>query len=496
MGIVSRQSIKATIATYLAVIIGYLNLGYFFPKIFSTEQIGLISFLLGTSTLLVSVFQMGIPTTIVRYLPVVKKNNTERAFYLFSIITPLVFFIVVFGILALFSSQILNTFYPNNNLVEEYIFYIPLFSLLIGFTGIWAAHSNSLLRIVVPTIIEKFISRLLILILIFLVISQIIDFDLFIASYVVVYFICFLLTYFYFLRIKEKRNSNQEKLTPPFRKEILQFGAISFLTMIGARIVENIDVIMITSILDLSNAGIYKIAFYIGGVIMIPLGSIGQISSPLFAQFWESKSYQKIHDLYKKASINLILIGGLLFVGIFINLDNIFKVMPNGNNFLEGKMVIIVIALGKLINMALSVNGHLLQNSKYYYVNTYSIVLLGILTVVTNLIFIPKWGILGAAIASALSLVVFNLVKFLFILYKFKMHPFSLMTVPAVIIILLTSFINFLLPELDNVYADILYRSSIISFAFVTTAYYTNISSDFNAQLNKFTFNKLPWKRN
>ena len=266
--------------------------------------------------------------------------------------------------------------------------------------------------------------------------------------------------------------------------------------MIGAKIVENIDVIMITSILDLSNAGIYKIAFYIGGVIMIPLGSIGQISSPLFAQFWESKSYQKIHELYKKASINLILIGGLLFVGIFINLDNIFKVMPNGNNFLEGKMVIMVIALGKLINMALSVNGHLLQNSKYYYVNTYSIVLLGILTVVTNLIFIPKWGILGAAIASALSLVVFNLVKFLFILYKFKMHPFSLMTIPAVIIILLTSFINFLIPEMDNVYADILFRSSIISFAFVTTAYYTNISSDFNAQLNKFTFNKLPWKRN
>ena len=300
MGIVSRQSIKATIATYLAVIIGYLNLGYFFPKFFSTEQIGLISFLLGTSTLLVSVFQMGIPTTIVRYLPVVKKNNTERAFYLFSIITPLVFFIVVFGILALFSSQILNTFYPNNKLVEEYIFYIPLFALLIGFTGIWAAHSNSLLRIVVPTIIEKFISRLLILVMIFLVISQIIDFDLFIASYVVVYFICFLLTYFYFLRIKEKRNSNQEKLKPLFRKEILQFGAISFLTMIGARIVENIDVIMITSILDLSNAGIYKIAFYIGGVIMIPLGSIGQISSPLFAQFWKISPIKKFTSYTKR----------------------------------------------------------------------------------------------------------------------------------------------------------------------------------------------------
>ena len=56
---------------------------------------------------------------------------------------------------------------------------------------------------------------------------------------------------------------------------------------------------------------------------------------------------------------------------------------------------------------------------------------------------------------------------------------------------LTTSFLNFLLPEMDNVYADILYRSSTISFAFITTAYYTNISSDFNAQLNKFTLNKL-----
>ena len=45
---------------------------------------------------------------------------------------------------------------------------------------------------------------------------------------------------------------------------MLRFGAIS-LTAIGARIVENIDVIMISSIIDLSNAGIYKIAFYIAG---------------------------------------------------------------------------------------------------------------------------------------------------------------------------------------------------------------------------------------
>ena len=57
---------------------------------------------------------------------------------------------------------------------------------------------------------------------------------------------------------------------------------------------------MITSILDLSNAGIYKIAFYIGGVIMISLGSIGQISSPLFAQFWKVSPIKKFTTYTKK----------------------------------------------------------------------------------------------------------------------------------------------------------------------------------------------------
>ena len=70
--------------------------------------------------------------------------------------------------------------------------------------------------------------------------------------------------------------------------------------MIGAKIVENIDVIMITSILDLSNAGIYKIAFYIGGVIMIPLGSIGQISSPLLLSFGKVSPIKKFTTYTKK----------------------------------------------------------------------------------------------------------------------------------------------------------------------------------------------------
>ena len=56
-------------------------------------------------------------------------------------------------------------------------------------------------------------------------------------------------------------------------------------------------------------------------------------------------------------------------------------------------------------------------------------------------------------------------------------------------------FLNYLFPQIENVFLDIFYRSTIISILYIGIAYYGNISKEFNTQLNKFTFNKLPWKR-
>lgn len=496
MGIVIRQSLKASIANYLAVVIGYLNLGYFFPKIFSTEQIGLISFVLGTSTLLISFFQLGIPSAIVKFYPEIKENNQERSFINFSLLVPLILFILLFLILSFLTPFLIDRFYADSKLIKDHYFLIPIITFFMGFSGIWAAHCNSLLRIVIPTVIEKFINRIFVLLMVLLVMFYSIKFHQFIKSYLLIYGLGLVLTALYFYSIKPKyKKSNQKKLQPNEKKNILGFSAISFLTIIGGRIVENIDIIMISSMIDLSSAGIYKIAFYIGGVIMIPLATLGQISSPLFAQFWKNKEFKKIHELYKKASVNLILVGGLLFTGVIINIQNIFKIMPNGQDYVkDGIWIIAIIAIGKMINMALSLNGHLLQNSKYYYINTYSIIILGALTIVTNYIFIPIWGIIGAAFASSLSLVVFNLIKFIFIFYKFKMSPFSSKTVPAILVFLILFLINLLIPNLSNVYVDVLIRSIIISTVFFILIYFLNISSEINNIIETYLKKVLKWR--
>ena len=84
------------------------------------------------------------------------------------------------------------------------------------------------------------------------------------------------------------------------------------------------------------------------------------------------------------------------------------------------------------------------------------------ITLFTNWIFIPVYGIVGAAMATAISLLLFNLAAFLFLLVKFKMQPFTIKTVLAVIIAFLALFLTGLLPEIGSPIVNILMQSIVI----------------------------------
>lgn len=59
--------------------------------------------------------------------------------------------------------------------------------------------------------------------------------------------------------------------------------------------------------------------------IKIPGHSIAAISIPLTAQAWEKKDMNEIQNIYSKSSINQLIFGGLFFVCVWINIDDIFS---------------------------------------------------------------------------------------------------------------------------------------------------------------------------
>ena len=140
--------------------------------------------------------------------------------------------------------------------------------------------------------------------------------------------------------------------------------------------------------------------------------------------------------------------------------------------------MVFYIGLSKLFDMATGVNQEIVGTSKYYKIDLLFYIFLAVIAVITNLIFIPKFGITGAAMASAISIFLFNTIRFFFLLYVFRIQPFSLSTLKVLAVFVLTFLISYLVSPFHNFILDIFLRSLLIIILFGGLVLLMNVSED------------------
>jgi len=105
--------------------------------------------------------------------------------------------------------------------------------------------------------------------------------------------------------------------------------------------------------------------------------------------------------------------------------------------------------------------------------------------IVANNLLIPIYGIEGAAYGSALALVLFNFVKYIFIYVKLKLQPFSKATLKVTGIAVIVVGMNYLIPKMDWVILDLLARSSAIAIVYSFLIFASKASPDGNQVFHK-----------
>ncbi|MFZ5999537.1 MAG: lipopolysaccharide biosynthesis protein, partial [Bacteroidota bacterium] len=215
-------------------------------------------------------------------------------------------------------------------------------------------------------------------------------------------------------------------------------------------------------------------------VIEIPKRAMSQVAFPLIARAFEKNDFKDIQSLYQKTAINQFVIGSLLLIGIYINLDNIFVLMPKREIYEAGRWVVIIVGIGKLTDMLFGPSSEIVVLSRYYWFNMVLIIFLAATVIVANNILIPIYGINGAAMGAALALILFNVAKFFFILWKLKMQPFNVAFLKVLIIGCLTLALDWVIPKIDFVILDILVRSGCVTIFFAALILATNVTPEAN----------------
>ena len=478
MGIVRNQSIKNSISFYIGMAIGAINTVIIYPNVFkdNPEHFGLIQILIAYAIVISTITTFGIPKTFVRFFPAIKEKGQ---LYFLSLITPLVGFVLASLSYFLFKDQVF-AFLNASDLLKENFFYIILLVFFIGFYDVLTAISRSYLSAATPIFINEVFLKFYSMSTLLLHWFGYIDFTTFLQIYLFGYVLKFVILFI--LQLSEGRLTFNFSLKDLDLKEFLKFGFYVLVGGASIMIVTRLDMMMIAYLLDLEQVAFYTVAFFIGNAIKIPGKSIVTISTPLVAKAWEIKDLKEIQTLYTKSSINQLIIGGILFVCIWLNIDDIFSLLPE--KFQVGRWVVFYIGLSQLFSLTAGINGAIIVNSRYYKYDLYTNVILVFITIATNYILIPIYGINGAALATAISVLLFNLIRLILIEVKMDMQPFSKETVFTILVLLgiylILNNMHFMLLPLFA----IVIKSTLALLIYILLVIKLNLSEDISGFVN------------
>ncbi len=304
---------------------------------------------------------------------------------------------------------------------------ITLFALL---NSILDAYSRSFLKVAIPTFFREVLLRLLTGILVGIYLLGWINFAQVMQGLVLVYGLAMagMLVYMLWLGVLNF-DFRWNSFPKGFRSSFIQFSLVTFLATAASTLIMKIDSIMVSSMVSLEANAIYAIAFSMALVIEMPRRAISQVVMPVIADHFAKGNHAEINKIYKQVSNRQLYICLLLFAGIWSNIDALYHFIPNGEIYQAGKMVVLFIGIGKLMDVAFSVNSEILVFSKYYRFNLVATIGMSILIVLLNFWLIPIYGIEGAAMASGLVMLFYNLTKFVFLKIRLGFNPFSTETI-------------------------------------------------------------------
>lgn len=486
MGVVLKQTVRGSIYTYIGAALGFITLVFVQPHVINPEQVGLIYMLNDLAMLFATFAALGFHSTI-RYFPYFRsKEHKHHGYFFLAIAVALIGFILICAVIILFKDQIVSQKSQESFLFSDYYYYLIPLTLFFLYFNIFDLFARVNYNTVFSRFLREVLKRVFVLGAFMFLLFKAVDFSGFMPIWLVANILPTIILLVYISRMDTFSCSPDFKFlkqNKPLVKKLVNISSFTLLVGTAPFIVGMIDRYMVNQMFGLSDAGIYSIMFYFCAIITMPTRSLYSISTPVVAEAWKQDDRKTIKSLYHKTCINQLIFAILLFVGIWGNVDNIFTYLPV---YEPGKYILFFIGIANVIEMGTGLNGVIIATSKYYrYDGLFYLLLIGF-TIFTNLIFLPLYGMVGAAIATALTSVIFNIFRYIFVWKIFKMQPFDWRNLVVVLLGLSVYFISTLIPQLSNYIVDMIIRSAVIVVIFIPAVYFLKLSDDFNFFLEKY----------
>ena len=491
MGVIAKQSIRGTIVTYLGIAVGVVTTFFVLTRFLTTEEIGLARVLVDAATLFIGLAQLGTSTSVIRFYPYFREKDSEEdhGFFFWALVVPLIGFILFAIVYWVFSVPLGAWFGDKSPLFVEYYYFVLPLAFFMLYQTVCESTCNVLMHIVVPRAVRELVVRVGLLALYLLYAFRVLSLDGFVIGLCANYALAALINLIYFFSLKPivlKPDWSFLRNNKNLVRRYLTYTGFLIISALTTVLAPTLSSFFITAKMGLDSTGIFAIATYMAVMVSVPNRSVMAISSPQLARAIKENNHNECSFLLQQVTRNMLLIGGFILLIIWVNIDLIFHILPNGATFASAKYVVLILGVSQLVLATFSICFTALNYSRYY---AFSLLLSLVLTVsalLLNNYLVPLWGMEGAALSNLLSYGLYYLLIIATVvpLCRFKIVDkrwWYILLLLAVLFAINQAWLIYI-PTLP-IWADSIVRSLVLIGGGALIAYKAKLSPEINAQL-------------
>ncbi len=486
MGIVIRQSLKQSAAAYIGVAMGMLNVLVVYPLAFTREELGVLQFLRETALMVAPFVFLGGNALAIRFFPQFRDEQRGHNGFLFFLLAMVATgFALFMGVWVSFRPQVWSWYTDEGQLVQQFLPLLPPLVLLAALAQMLTQYTANFHRIVVPYALNELSVKLVVPALALGYFAQKLAFEQVVWGVLWMHLLIVVGLVMYLWQLGQLHlRPSRRLLTWQRLRQMAEFASFGLLGGLGGRLASRIDIFMLTTLATPTATGVYYLSSVVGNVIDVPRQALSRISAPIISDAMNAGQREKVADMYRRTALNQLAAGVCILTGILLSLDDLFALIPNGEKYAAGKVVVWLLGLSNLINMATGINEEIITYSPYYRFKFYFITALAGFNVLANMWLIPQFEIAGAALATLLSVALYNLLKSGLLWWKMGLLPFSwrmlgLLALGGVLYLLL----GWWQPDWPPLFR-LMFRSVLFVCAFVPLMLLGRLAPDVNALLS------------
>jgi O-antigen/teichoic acid export membrane protein len=169
--------------------------------------------------------------------------------------------------------------------------------------------------------------------------------------------------------------------------------------------------------------GIFTAAFRVSVVGKMFHQSVVVISMPIVSDLYDKEDWLGVKHFYQLMTKWTLTFNLPLFLIILLFPDSILSLF--GEAFEAGAIALIILALGNLLDASTGICGVIINMTGNTWLNIINSVLVLVLTIVLNVLLVPTYGVLGAAIAIAAAVSAVNFARLLEVFFLFRILPYN-----------------------------------------------------------------------